>query len=126
MNKDLLAGLIAVTLVAVIALVMVTKSVNVSSEKSYGGTTNLDSLTLSGTLTSATIAGTGNMTVGGTLGVTGNTTLSALSVTGNSKLGTKSTRTDVYVGTTDGCGVLGFTASGTTPTLTPTSTSFCN
>lgn len=55
-----------------------------------------------------------------------NVTTTNLFVKGNSKLGTRNTNTIQYVGTGDGCGAWTFTASNTSPTLTPTSTSNCN
>ena len=76
----MIAWLSAVSAIAVIALLLAVAfagpSVGVGNgEQSYGGTTNLDSLTLSGTLTTATLTGTGAATVGTTLGVTGASTL---------------------------------------------------
>jgi hypothetical protein len=93
--KGLWVALVAVAVVAVVALVLSTRtaplsvSVNggepvvVQGEKSYGGTTNLDSLTLSGTLTAVTLTGSGNATVGGTLGVTGASTLTGGATVGS-------------------------------------------
>lgn len=62
-----------------------------------------------------------DLSVGDSLTVTGD-----LSAASDAQLGTNSTITYIYVGTADGCGAWTFSASGTTPTLTPTSTSFCN
>uniref|UniRef100_A0A6H1ZCF0 Putative tail protein n=1 Tax=viral metagenome TaxID=1070528 RepID=A0A6H1ZCF0_9ZZZZ len=42
------------------------------------------------------------------------------------KFGKRDVTSYMYIGTTDGCGALTFTTSSTYPTLTPTSTSFCN
>ena len=95
-NKGLLAGLVAIALVALSALAFISlKSPSVivtgggnspsviipgsngSSEQRYGGTTNLDSLGLSGDLSvggASTV--TGNQSVAGTLTVTGTSTFS--------------------------------------------------
>uniref|UniRef100_A0A6H1ZC69 Uncharacterized protein n=1 Tax=viral metagenome TaxID=1070528 RepID=A0A6H1ZC69_9ZZZZ len=66
--------------------------------------------------------------VGGTEVISSSRGLSAstANVTGNLSQGEANTTGYVYFGTTDGCGAMTFSASGTTPTLTPTSTSFCN
>lgn len=47
-------------------------------------------------------------------------------VSRNFIFGSKNVASKMYVGTTDGCGVWTFSASNTTPTLTPTSTANCN
>lgn len=62
-----------------------------------------------------------------TLSASGAATLSStLNITGNVSQGEDSTTGYMYFGTTDGCGALTFAASGTWPTLTPTSSAFCN
>lgn len=117
-NKGLWAGLVAVALVAVIALVLAMQPAElvVDNDGTYGGTTNLDSLTLSGTLSAEQITTTDDMTVTDDLNVQGTVM----------QIGSDSVTSYVYVGTTDGCGAWTFTASGTTPTLTATSSAFCN
>lgn len=117
-NKGYLAGLLVVGVIAVVALVLATKPASVSvsvnggelGEQSYGGTTNLDSLTLSGTLTTADVDVTDDASVAGDV----------------IQFGSDDVTTYIYVGTTDGCGAWTFSASGTTPTLTATSSAFCN
>lgn len=60
----------------------------VNNIPSFGGTTNLDSLTLSGALTTATIAASGNATIAGTLGITGETTFSGALTSGTATTST--------------------------------------
>ena len=122
-DKGFLAGIVAVGIIVVIALVVLVKP----TEQSYGGTTNLDSLTLSGTLTAATIANSGTVTAADVAVTDDLTVTDDASVAGNViQLGSDDVTTYIYVGTTDGCGAWIFSASGTTPTLTATSSAFCN
>lgn len=76
----------------------------------------------------AGIAVQGTEVISSSRGVTA-TTLSTsgdVAITGSLSQGEASSVNYVYFGTADGCGAMNFAASGTTPTLTPTSTSFCN
>ncbi|MFZ6015038.1 MAG: hypothetical protein ACOYUZ_01650 [Patescibacteria group bacterium] len=75
-------------------------------------------IAVTGTFTTLNVYGTSNLK---DVNATG-----TVAIVGTLSQGEASSTNYVYFGTADGCGAMVFAASGTTPTLTPTSTSFCN
>lgn len=131
-NKGLLAGLVAIALVALSALAFISlKSPSVivtgggiqqaSSEARYGGTTNLDSLGLSGTLSVTGAVTAGTLTTGSAGTASDLMVRTTLTVDPASIAASAATSSDVTLtgaGTSDHCSVAGLSGDLTGSTST--------